>query len=88
MKTIQFFIGSTGVEEVKITSNNKFVCTCDGFINRKKCKHITWIELQFEKDTFPMQIDKATPDEAIKKARESNEAFREFLLRYGKIEVV
>lgn len=88
MKTVQFFVGSTGVEEVKLNSDKKFVCTCDGFKQRRKCKHVTWVEMQFEKDTFSMQIDKSTPDYEIKKAKESDEAFRNFLIRYGKIEVV
>lgn len=88
MKTIQFFIGNTGVEEVKVDEKNKMYCTCEGFISRKRCKHTTWCESQFSKDTFPIQIDKATPNDAVQKAKESNESFRDFLIRYGKIEVV
>jgi hypothetical protein len=88
MKTIQFFVGNTGVEEVKVDKNTKLHCTCEGFLSRKRCKHVAWCEEQFGKDVFPINIDKGTPTQAIKKAKESDEAFREFLIRYGKIEVV
>lgn len=89
MKTIQFFVGSTGVDEVTVGNDqNKMYCTCDGFRSRKRCKHIAWCENQFTRDNFPIQIDKATPDFEVQKAKESDEAFRYFLMRFGKIEVV
>lgn len=88
MKTIQFFVSINGVDEVMADKNSKLSCTCDGFTTRKRCKHITWCELELSQGTFPIQVDKATPDHAIKKAKESDEAFRDFLIRYGKIEAI
>lgn len=88
MKTIQFFVSTTGVDEVLADKDSNLTCTCEGFSARRKCKHVTWCELELENGTFPIQVDKATPDAAIKKAKESDEAFREFLIRYGKIEAI
>lgn len=88
MKTIQFFVSVTGVDEVMTDEDLNLKCTCEGFKARKKCKHITWCELELKNGTFPIQVDKATPDSAIKQAKESNEAFRDFLIRYGKIEAI
>ena len=88
MKTIQFFVSTLGVDEVMIDDNSKLHCTCEGFKSRKKCKHVTWCEKEFDRGTFPIQVDNATPDFEIQKAKESNEAFRDLLIRYGKIEVI
>lgn len=89
MKTIQFFVSLlSGVDEVMIDKDSKLHCTCEGFKSRKRCKHIAWCEIEFVGGTFPIQVDKATPDIEIKKAKESDEAFRNLLLRYGKVEVL
>lgn len=91
MRTIQFFISFNGVHEVtlsNLSNDKKMYCTCDGFRNCKHCKHIAWCQSQFTKDNFPIQIDKSAPSKAIKRAKESDESFREFLIKYGKIEVV
>jgi hypothetical protein len=88
MKTIQFFLGLTGVEEVSTDTEANLSCTCDGFKQRKKCKHVTWCESGLERGVFPIQVDKATPDSAIKKAKESDDEFRNLLMKYGKIEVI
>lgn len=88
MKTIQFFLGLTGVEEVTTDKDANLYCTCEGFKQRHKCKHITWCEMGLANGVFPIQVDKATPDSAIKKAKESDDEFRNLLIKYGKVEVI
>ncbi|CAB4174440.1 hypothetical protein UFOVP965_43 [uncultured Caudovirales phage] len=64
-------------------------CTCPGFKSRKTCKHTSFVQARIDSNsgTYPLEISsRATPEDALK-ARESNEAFRDFVIRFGKIEV-
>lgn len=88
MKTVQFFISLQGIAEVTVDDKAKFYCNCDGFKARKRCKHTAWCEMEVKRGTFPIQVEKYTPQAEIEKAKESPEAFRELLIKYGKIEVI
>jgi hypothetical protein len=90
-RTVQFFLAETGVYEVSADKNNKFFkCTCTGYTARKKCKHIDFVKERTEDNlgVYPTEVSsKATKEEATEAAL-SNDTFREFLIKYGKVEVV
>jgi hypothetical protein len=87
-KTIQFFLSLNGVCEVQVSTDKDMRCTCNGYSARRKCKHVNWCKISVKNDIFPINISDAAPDEDIQEANSSPVAFRELLLRYGKIVVL
>jgi hypothetical protein len=95
LKLIQVFLtqGSVpgpSVYEVSQTNDNTLVCTCPGYRGRGSCKHVKFVRARIEENdgVYPLEITyKATLEDATK-AKQSNKDFRDFVLKFGKIEVV
>ena len=93
-KLVQIFLSESlnpgGVYEVSYTTNKTFVCTCPGFEGRNKCKHVKYVDekVRANNGTYPLEVSKKVTEEAADRASESPEAFRDFLIKYGKIEVL
>ena len=87
-KTIKFFLSIDGVDEVQASTEKDLRCTCVGFTTRNKCKHVQHVSGSLKDGVFPVEIAKHAPKEAVLLAKESHEAFRELLLRYGKVTVL
>jgi hypothetical protein len=95
LKLIQVFltqgnVPGPSVYEVSQDSNNKLVCTCPGFRGRMTCKHVKFVYARIESNngTYPLEITYRATSEDAEKAQTSNKEFREFVLKFGKIEVV
>lgn len=94
LKLVQVFLSQTqtpgpGIFEVSTDQNGNLSCTCSSFTGRKACKHTKLVNARIEQNNgnYPLEIlSKASPEEA-EKAKLSNEAYRNFIIRYGKIEV-
>ncbi len=79
-----------GVYEVSVGDSDNFNCTCPGFSSRARCKHVNFVKARIETNngTYPLEISsRATPDDADK-AQKSSKNFREFIIRFGKVEVL
>lgn len=87
-KTIKFFLSLDGVDEVQASTSKELRCSCNGFSNRSNCKHVRWCNGILKDGTFPVEISKYAPADAIEEAKHSHEAFRSLLIRWGKIEVL
>jgi hypothetical protein len=95
LKLVQVFLPNTstsgpGIYEVSVGDPNEFYCTCPGFSSRMKCKHITFVKARIDinNGNYPLEISsRATPDDA-ERAKESNEEFRDFIIKFGKVEVL
>ena len=95
LKLVQVFLPNTttsgpGIYEVSVGNPNEFYCTCPGFAGRLKCKHINFVKARIESNNgnYPLEISsRATPYDA-ERARESNQEFREFIIKFGKVEVI
>jgi hypothetical protein len=91
-RTIQFFISEEGPFEVEMDydNNRKLRCNCPDFQKVAKCKHQKFVKNLIEENggyysiQIPVEIDE---DEALL-AFSSSENFREFILKYGKVEVL
>ena len=93
-KLVQIFLSESlnpgGIYEVSYTPEKTFICTCPGFAARSHCKHVKFVDAKVKANngSYPLQISPKVTDEIADKATESPEAFREFLIKYGKIEVL
>lgn len=94
-RLIQVFLSDSlgnpgpGIFEVSGDDEGAFMCTCPGYKVRETCKHIRVVKTRIENNggKYPLELStKATTEEASEAMR-SNEDFRKFILKYGKIEV-
>ena len=91
-RTVQLFLSDEGVHEVQldVEDNRHIKCTCKRFKTFKKCKHTTWIENEIVEagGHFSIQINVEVPPEEAEAAFDDAGAFRDFVLKYGKVEVI
>lgn len=79
-----------GIFEVSTdTDSGDLNCTCPGFKGRSICKHTKFVQARLDSNggTYPLEISSRATKEDAAKAKQSNESFREFVIRFGRIEV-
>lgn len=94
-RIVQVFLpmdGRRGPEIYEVSSNDVVLkCTCFTFASRARCKHIDFVQARIDANggkTYPLEIStRATQEDAIK-AQTSVENFREFIIKFGRVEVI
>lgn len=93
-RTIQFFLEEEYICEVEIDSKElkKLRCSCPAFQKSAKCKHTKYCRSVMDADDndghYPLRV---SDPEAVQKAKESvkdPEDFRDFIIKYAKVEVI
>ena len=91
-RTIQFFIGEEGVNEVQVDDADPTVlrCSCVVFTKTARCKHVKWIRQKTREagGHFNIKIPSDIPNEVAEAAMKDPTEFRKFLLKYGRPEEV
>lgn len=91
-RTVQLFLEEDGIFEVEVDVDNckKIRCNCKAFMNSAKCKHQKWVRKQMDENNgnFSIQIPEDMDDEIALASMATAEGFREFVLTYGKVEVI
>jgi hypothetical protein len=85
------FLSPRGVFEVELNmSTSSTRCTCPAYAARQFCKHTRWVESRMRNNggTYPMSVSTRAPAVEATRANKSSAAFREFVVKYGKIEVI
>ena len=93
-RLVQVFLSQSqtpgpGIYEVTTDNSGNLYCTCPGFKGRSTCKHSRFVDTRIKKNNgnYPLEIsDRATQEDADK-AKVSDDAFREFVIKFGKIEI-
>ena len=91
-RTVQLFLEDDGVAEVEIDQDNKskIRCSCPAFFKAARCKHVKYVREQMSTNQghysiqIPLDIDETEAIAAINNAEE----FRNFVVKYGKVEVI
>ena len=93
-KLIQVFLSqatSSGpnVFEVSTNRDGDLSCSCPGYRGKSSCKHTKFVQERIDDNdgSYPLEISKRATQDDADKAKESAEAFREFVIKFGKIEV-
>lgn len=91
-RTIQLFLGDEGVSEVSIDfeDRKKLCCTCDKFATAARCKHTRFVRNAMENNDGDFNIDilgDVSHDDAVD-AMSSAKSFRDFIIKYGTVEVI
>jgi hypothetical protein len=91
-RTVQLFLSEDGVAEVEVDSLNPYQarCTCKGGKNKGKCAHVKYVRTIMDENSghYTVQIPVAIEDEEADEAMATAEAFRAFIIKYGKVEVL
>lgn len=93
-KLVQVFLSQSQVPgpnifEVTSSEDGSLSCTCPGYLGRKTCKHVRFVSARIKTNggTYPLEISNKATEEEADAAKQSPEAFREFIIKFGKIEV-
>jgi hypothetical protein len=93
-RLVQIFLGANGtpgpgIYEVSLKKDKSFICTCPGFSGRSSCKHTKFVAARVKQNngTYPLEISTRVTPEDAELAQSSAESFREFIIKFGKIEV-
>lgn len=91
-RTVQFFLEETGIAEVEIDYENsrKVRCSCNSFQLDAKCKHQKWVKRRMVENggNFALLIPEDIDEDEAEEALGTAEGFREFVIKYGEIEVI
>lgn len=90
-RTVQMFLTGSGVFEVEVNLDTQEVrCSCQGYLVRKTCAHSNKVSSAARENggTYPIRISSNATDEDAEVAQYSREAFRNFVLKFGKVEVM
>lgn len=93
-KLLQVFLSpndapSPNISEVYMHKSGDLLCTCPGFKARANCKHVRFVQERIDGNggAYPMEVSVKATQEDADAASESDEAFRDFVVKFGKVEV-
>jgi len=78
-----------GIFEVSINEHDRLHCNCPGFTARESCKHTTFVKARMDENNgvYPLAISNKATAYDSEMAKSSNKTMRDFVIRFGKIEV-
>lgn len=95
VRLIQVFLAANSsdpvISYVSVNKKSKDIsCTCAGFRGRQECKHVKFVQARVDRSsgTYPLELDPNAPDDAELLPDDDADTFREFVLKYGKIELI
>ena len=90
-RTVQLFLSPSGIFEVEVNTDTRDIkCNCPNFDKRRTCAHEKFVDSKAKSNDgiYPVRISSKASPEEVQDAEESPEAFRSFILKYGKVEVI
>ena len=90
-RTVQLFISPTGVYEVQLSPEEADPrCSCATYKVRNACKHTKFIKTRMAENDghYAILVPDNIPEELAEQANETAEKFREFVLKYARVEVL
>jgi hypothetical protein len=78
-----------GIFEVYGDEEQNLKCSCPGFNVKGTCKHTKYVNLRIDENdgVYPVEISTKASVAEAELAKNDPDKFREFLIKYGKIEV-
>jgi len=91
-RTVQLFLEDYGVVEVEVDHENpnKMRCTCPSFDRFARCKHTNHVRVSMKGNDghYSIQIPVKVDEQEAVAAMENSAAFRAFIVKYAKVEVI
>lgn len=89
---LQFFLSqepNTFIHEVGIDKNGDVVCSCSIWSSKGSCKHSVFVISNMEEDgDYLAELLGDFTDEELAESMTSEENYRKFIVKYGKIEAI
>ena len=90
-RLIQVFLSPAAAPNIfeVCTGDDGLSCTCPSYRARETCKHTRFVQARIDNNggTYPLEISNRATTEDAGKAQQDAESFREFIIKFGKIEV-
>ena len=90
-RTVQLFLTGDYIAEVEVHASTKELrCNCAGFKKIKRCNHVKFVkkEMRNNDGNYTIKIPHHVDEELVELALEDAEMFRQFVIDYGKVEVI
>lgn len=90
-RSIQFFLSESGVYEVEADMDNEGLrCNCRAYALKNLCKHVRFVSNKTDANNgvYPVKVSSKITEQQALTAQRSAENFRDFLIKYGRVEVV
>jgi hypothetical protein len=91
-RTVQQFISAqgAGIFEVEVETETKDVrCSCPVYFKKGSCKHIQFVNEKIKyTGHYSIMVPNSIPEEVALEANVDADKFREFVVKYAKIEVL
>lgn len=92
-RTVQLFLTKNfevAEVEVNLVDNSNVRCSCAGYGKVRRCNHIKFVKTKMMSNEghFTVQIPTAVEEGLAAMAMEDAEMFRQFIIDYGKVEVI
>ena len=92
-RTVQLFISSqaAGVFEVEVDTGTKRIrCNCPVWKKTLKCKHVNFVNnrMKMNQGHYSILVPDEVPEELASQANADPKRFRDFVVRYAKVEVL
>lgn len=94
-RLIQVFLsqqeGAPGpnIFEVSTDKEKHLECNCPGFVVKKICKHVKLVgaRIELHGGVYPFEFADTVTTSQITAAMKTEQQFRDFIIKYGKVEV-
>ena len=90
-RTVQVFLSPTGVYEVQLRPNDTNAqCSCPSYKIRNSCKHTKFVHERMAENNghYAILVPDDVPEDIANSANETAETFRNFVLKYARVEVL
>jgi hypothetical protein len=90
-RTVQLFLTEDYIAEVEVHSATKEIrCNCPVSKKRKSCSHIKYVKAEMKNSdgNYTIKIPTHVDEDLVEMALEDAEMFRQFIIDYGKVEVI
>lgn len=92
-RTVQLFLSprQPAIYEVQINLDEEGIrCTCPTYKGKKTCRHSKFVHARMESNEghYPLMVREEAEGEDISEVMATSESFRQFVVKYGKIEVL
>ena len=91
VKLLQFFLAQDPqafVYEVGIDKHEDVVCTCPVWSSKGSCKHSKFVIENMEDGDYLAELVGDPTDQELIEAETSDDKYRSFIIKYGKIEAL